>query len=690
MKDYKVDQLRNIVLLGHGGSGKTSVSEALLFDTGATTRLGKVEDGTTVSDFDPEEQRRTISVNIASIPVEWQGHKLNVLDAPGYADFVGDVLGGVRVADAAVILVDASAGVEVGTELVWGYVEERKLPRMVLINKLDRENTSLDRTLTQVREAFPGHFVPLQIPIGSQSDFHGVVDLVSMRAYLGPKGEPGEVSADWQAQATTYRQQLIELAAESDDELIMKYLEGEDLTEDEIQHGLRVGIKKGAIIPVLVSSATANIGIQALLDAIIHYLPAPSHMPPVEATNPVTGLKESLPPIDGGPLAALVFKTTADPFVGKLSYFRVYSGAIESGGSVFNARAGQDERVGQVYIMRGKEQIPVTRIGAGDIGAVAKLAVTSTGDTLCDRTHPLMLEGIEYPNPLYAAAIMPKTKTDLDKLSPALARLIDEDPTLRVRREIETNETILWGMGESHIDVAARRLQQKFGVNISTEVPKIPYRETITKTVQAHGRHKKQTGGRGQFGDVWIRFEPLPRGAGFEFVDEIFGGAVPRQYIPAVEKGLREILERGVVAGYPTVDFRAVLYDGSYHPVDSSEMSFKLAAHLAFKEGIPQAGPVLLEPIMNVVITVPDTYTGDIMGDLNTRRARVQGMDQHGHKSVITAQVPLAELQRYATDLRSMTQGRGLYTMEFSHYEEVPAHLTQQIVEQAKREAEKE
>ncbi len=690
MKDYKVDQLRNVVLLGHGGSGKTSLSEAMLFDSGATTRLGKVEEGTTVSDFDPEEQRRRISVNTSVIPVEWKDHKLNILDAPGYADFVGDVKGSVRVADAAVIVVDASAGVEVGTELVWGYVEETNLPRVVLMSKLDRENTSFDRSLAQVREAFHGNFVPLQMPIGSQADFQGVVDLVTMTAYLGPKGNLGDVPADLQTQAATYRQHLIELAAEGDDELIMKYLEGEDLTEDEIQRGLRIGIKKGSIIPVLASAATANVGIQALLDAIINYLPSPAGMPPVEATNPATGLKETLTAVDAGPLAALVFKTAADPFVGKLTYFRVYSGTIESGVGVFNARAGQDERVGQVYVMRGKEQIPVPRIGAGDIGAVAKLAATTTGDTLCDRTHPLVLEGIEYPNPLYAAAIMPKTKTDLDKLSPALARLTDEDPTLRVRREIETGETILWGMGESHIDVAARRLQQKFGVNITTDVPKIPYRETITKTVQAHGRHKKQTGGRGQFGDVWIRFEPLPRGAGFEFVDEIFGGAVPRQYIPAVEKGLREIMERGMVAGYPTVDFRAALYDGGYHAVDSSEMSFKLAAHLAFKEGIPQANPVLLEPIMNVAITVPDQYTGDIMGDLNTRRARVQGMDQQGTKSIITAQVPLAELQRYATDLRSMTQGRGIFTMEFSHYEEVPAHLTQQIVEQAKREAEKE
>ncbi|HID87268.1 MAG TPA: elongation factor G [Anaerolineae bacterium] len=688
MKDYKADQLRNVVLLGHSSSGKTSLTEALLYDTGATSRMGRVEDGTTVSDYDEEEKRRKISVNTSIVPCEWQGHKINLLDTPGYADFVGEVKGAVRVADGAMVLVDAASGVEVGTELVWNYADEQGLPRLVFINKMDRENANFQRVLDQLKEVFAANFIPVQLPIGAQSDFRGVVDLVRMRAYLGEKGEEGEIPAALQDQAESYHHQLIEAAAEADDELIMKYLEGEELTLEEIQRGLKIRIKKGALVPILCGSALTNQGIQPCLDALVAYLPSPTEGLEIRATNPATGEEEVLEPNDAAPLTALVFKTMADPYVGKLTYFRVYSGAMESDSRAFNPRAGQEERIGQLYLLRGKEQTPVKRIGAGDIGAVAKLTETRTGDTLCDRDHPLSLPGIEFPAPVFSAAITPKTKADLDKMGSALARLVEEDPTLRVEREPDTGETILSGMGESHIDIAARRLKQKFGVSITTAVPKVPYKETITQVVQAHGRHKKQTGGRGQFGDVWIRFEPLPRGAGFEFVDEIRGGVVPSQYIPAVEKGLREIMRQGVLAGYPVVDYRAILYDGTFHPVDSSEISFKLAAHLAFKDGIPKAGPVLLEPIMNVAITVPEEFMGDVLGDLNAKRARVQGMDQRGGLSIIRAQVPLAEMLRYATDLRSMTQGRGLYTMEFSHYEEVPPHIAQGIIEQAREEKE--
>jgi elongation factor G len=689
MASHTVEQLRNVALIGHGGSGKTSLAEAMVYASGGTTRLGRVEDGTTVSDYDPEEIRRKISVNLSIIPCEWEGCKINVLDTPGYADFVGEVKCALAAADAAVIVLHAVAGVEVGTEMVWGYADERNLPRLVFVNMLDRENANFAQALERLRAVFPGNFLPFQWPIGSQQDFRGVVDLVTMRAYLGSKGEEASIPPELQALATERHQQLVEAAAESDDELIMKYLDGGELTAEEMQRGLRTSIIRGKIIPVLCGAATANLGTQAFLHALIAYLPSPADRPPVVATLKQGGTEE-LRADPTGPLATLAFKTIADPFVGKLTYLRVFSGTLQADSRVVNARTGEEERIGTLFRLRGKEQTPVKELMAGDVGAVAKLSTTVTGDTLCDKGHPLEVPRISFPIPVYSAAVKPKTKTDVDKLGPALQRLIEEDPTLQVRTEPSTHEIILSGMGDNHIAIAARKLSQKFGVEITTDVPKVPYQETITKTVQAHGRHKKQTGGRGQFGDVYIRFEPLPRGAGFEFVDEIFGGAVPNQYIPAVEKGLREIMQTGVLAGYPTVDFRAALYDGGYHPVDSSELAFKLAAHLAFKEGIPNAGPVLLEPIMNVRIIVPEEYTGDIMSDLNTRRGRVQGMEQQKGKSVITAQVPLAEMQRYANDLRGITQGRGFYTMEFSHYDVVPSHIAEQVIAQAKREQEAE
>jgi elongation factor G len=493
---------------------------------------------------------------------------------------------------------------------------------------------------------------------------------------------PGDLNARLEDE----RAKLVEVAAESDDKLIEKFLGGEELTDDEIRNGLKVGLRQGTLLPVLCSAATQNIGIAYLLKFLADYAPSPLEAQTAVAQNPVTHEQERLTANDAGSLAAFVFKTLADPYVGKLTYFRVYSGAMESDSRVNNSRSGVEERIGQLYVLRGKEQIPVKKIGAGDVGAVAKLQDTATGDTLCDKGHPLVLPKVAYPNPVYSVALTPKTKTDLDKMGTALQRLVEEDPTLRVYREHDTNETVMSGMGDSHVDIAVRRLKQKFGVELLTGVPKLPYKETITKVTQVQGRHKKQTGGRGQFGDTWIRFEPLPRGTGFEFTKEIFGGSVPHSFIPAVEKGMREILTKGVLAGFPTVDFRAVLYDGSYHAVDSSEIAFKLAAHKAFKAGIPQAGPVLLEPIMNVTITVPEQFMGDVIGDLNTKRGRVQGMDQKGAWSIVTTQAPLAELQRYATDLRSMTQGRGYFTMEFSHYDTVPSHIAQQIIERARKE----
>ena len=684
MAGYDISKLRNVALLGHGNSGKTTLSEVMLFDAGAISRLGKVDDGNTTSDFDPEEQRRKISVNTSILPLEWGDCRITILDTPGYTDFVGEVRSAVRVVEGAIVLLDAVAGVEVGTELVWQHANDYKLPRLVFVNKMDRENADFQKAVASLAEILGVRPAIMQLPIGSQANFKGVVDLVSRTAYLGPKGEKGPVPADMASQVEEARTQLIEVAAEGDDELIMKYLDGGELTEDEIYRGLRLGVKGGKIVPILCGSSLANLGIQPLLSAIVALLPSPAEGGEIRAKNPATGETETLAATDNGPLAALAFKTTADPFVGRLTYLRVYSGVLESDSRVFNSRSESEERIGQLFLIRGKEQTPVKQLRAGEIGGVAKLSSTITGDTLCDKGRPLVLDPVTYPKPIFSAAISPKTKADLDKMSTALTRLVEEDPTLEVTRDAETNETILSGMGESHVDIAARKLQQKFGVEITVGTPKVPYRETITRTASAQGRHKKQTGGHGQFGDVWLRLEPLPRGTGFEFVDEVFGGAVPRQYIPAVEKGVRETMTKGILAGYPVVDVRVALYDGSYHPVDSSEMAFKIAANLGFKKAMEEAGPVLLEPIMQVVITIPEQYMGDVLGDLNTRRARVQGMEQSHGRSVVTAQVPLAEMLHYATTLRSITQGRGVYTMEFSHYEEVPSHIAQQIIQAAK------
>ncbi|HIE38071.1 MAG TPA: elongation factor G [Anaerolineales bacterium] len=684
MKEYTTDQLRNIVLLGHGSSGKTSLAEAMLFTSGAVNRQGRIEDGTTVADFDEEEIRRRISLSLALVPVEWDGCKLNVLDTPGYTDFVGEVISAVLVADLALVLVDPVGGVEVGTELVWSYADQQGLPRMVVINKMNRENANFNRTLQSLRDAFGRNFVPLHLPIGSQGDLAGVVDLVKMQALMGPEGKVEEIPADLAAQAEEARVQVVEAAAEGEDELIMKYLEGETLTEEEIARGLRTAILSGAVVPVLVTAATGNLGTRALLDALVTYAPSPADRGPVQAEG-LAG-EEEIEPNELAPLAALVFKTAADPYVGKLTYFRVYGGVLESDTRVWNSRAETEERLGTLYVMRGKEQLPVRRLRPGDIGAVAKLSVTVTGDTLCDRGHPVHLPGPVFPHPLFAVSVHPKSKADQAKMGPTLTRICEEDPTLRWRQEPSTRETILEGMGEAHVDIAVRRMANRFGVGVETAIPKVPYRETITRVNADQYRHKKQTGGAGQFAEVHMRLEPLSRGEGFEYDWEVFGGAISSSFRPSIEKGIRQVLEQGVLAGYPVVDLKAVVYDGKEHPVDSKDIAFQIAGREAFKKVMLGAGPVLLEPIYKVTITVPEEYTGDVMGDLNTKRARVQGMDQKGGKSIITALAPLAEMQRYATDLRSLTQGRGLFSMEFDHYEEVPAHLAQQIIEAAKRE----
>lgn len=689
MKEYTTQNIRNLVLLGHGSTGKTSLAEAMLFASGATNRMGRVEDGTTVSDFDEEEIRRRISLSLALIPVEWEGCKLNVLDTPGYLDFIGEVISGIRVADMALVLVDPVGGVEVGTELVWNYADQYDLPRMVVVNKMNRENADFAHTLQALRDAFRRNFVPLQLPIGAQASFAGVVDLVRMRALMGPEAKVAEIPADMKAQAEEARVQLIEAAAEGEDELIMKYLEGEELTEEEIRRGLRMAILKGGVVPVLVVAATENIGTRALLDALVAYAPSSADRGPVKAEGP-TGEEEEIEPSDTAPLAALVFKTAADPYVGKLTYFRIYGGMLESDARVWNRRTNTEERLGTLYVMRGKEQIPVPRLHAGDIGAVAKLSETITGDTLCDRGHAVNIPGPVFPHPIFAVAVRPKSKSDQAKMAPTLTRICEEDPTLRWRQDPGTRETILEGMGEAHVEIAVRRMENRFGVGVETATPQVPYRETITRVHSDYYRHKKQTGGAGQFAEVHMRLEPLPRGSGFEYGWEVFGGAISSSFQPSIEKGIRQVLEQGVIAGYPVVDVKAVVYDGKEHPVDSKDIAFQIAGREAFRKVMLGAGPVLLEPIYKVVITVPEEFTGDVMGHLNTKRARVLGMEQQEGKSTITALVPLAEMQRYATELRSMTQGRGLFWMEFDHYEEVPPHLAQPIIEAARREREQE
>jgi elongation factor G len=690
VKEYRGEQLRNIVLLSHGGAGKTSLAEAMLYDSGGVSRLGRVDEGTTVSDYDPEEIRRKISVNTSVIPCEWDGHKVNVLDTPGYADFVGEVKGALRAADSAIVILDAVAGVEVGTELVWEYADELDLPRMLFVNKMDRENADFNRAVGQAQAGLPGNIVPLQLPIGAQESFEGVVDLVRMKAYRGEKGEEGDVPQSMREKAEASHLKLMEAAAEQDDELLEKYFEEETLTQEEIIRGLAAGVRSGSLVPVMCGAATRNVGVRPLLDVITRYCPSPLEVEACVATNAATDEEERLEPVAQGPLATLVFKTLADPYVGKLTYFRVFSGAMESDSRVFNASRGEEERLGQLYSPQGKEQNPTEKVIAGDIGAVAKLQHTETGDTLSDKDHPLTLPAINYPHPIFSAAITPKTKADMDKLGSALARLTEEDPTLRVDRDSSTRETVLSGMGESHIDIAARRLQSKFGVEITTAVPKVPYRETISKVGTSQYRHKKQTGGAGQFAEVWLRVEPLPRGTGFEYDSEVREGHISKSFIPSIEKGIRQVLSQGVTSGSPIVDVKGVVYDGKEHPVDSKDIAFQIAGREAFKEAVRNAGPVLLEPIMTFTITIPEGNMGDVLGDLNTKRARVMGTEQKGNKTIITAQAPLAEMQSYATDLRSITQGRGVFGMEFSHYEEVPRNLAEEIISKAHLEEEKE
>ncbi len=687
MQQYGLENIRNVVLLSHSGAGKTSLAEAILFDSKAITRLGKVDEGTTTSDYDPDEVKRKISINLALLPCEWKGTKVNLIDTPGYSDFVGEVKAAIRVGEGAVMAVCAASGVEVGTEQVWGYCEEANLSRLIFINKMDRENADFYQTVGQLQSKFGSKCLPVQLPIGAQDDFQGIVDLLAMKGYTGSPAKETEIPSSLEAQVHSFREKLVEAVAEIDDKLIEKYLDGEELSLEELSKGLHQATINGQIVPILAGSALKNIGIVSLLDSVYSYLPSPKEREVIIAGDSAKQAVESIEPSQDAPLAALVFKTSADPYVGKLTYFRVYLGVIDSNSQVWNATRGGMERIGQLFVLKGKTQETVSQLVAGDIGAVAKLSVTSTGNTLGSRDKPVIITPSLFPEPIFSEAVYPKTKADLDKLGVALSRLVEEDPTLRMHREADTGETILAGIGETHIEVAAERMLRKFGVGVALKTPKVPYKETITVPAKAEYKHRKQTGGHGQYGHVLLEIEPLPRGSGREFVDKVVGGRIPKNYIPAVEKGVNEAVQDGVLAGYPVVDIRARVYDGSFHPVDSSDICFKIAGAGALKKGLSQGQPILLEPITNIKVKVPESFTGDIIGDLNTKRAKVSGMTPEGGINVIEAQVPQAEILRYAIDLKSMTQGRGSFSVEFSHYEEAPPHITQKII--AARQAEK-
>jgi elongation factor G len=690
LKNYKSDMIRNIGLIAHSGSGKTSLAEAMLFNSGAIDRLGKIEEGNTTCDYDPEEIKRRISITTSLAPCEWKNMKINILDTPGYFDFVGEVKGAMRVAEGCVIVTCAVSGVEVGTEQVFNYADEAGLSRMFFINKMERENANFDKVLGQIREFFGQKAVPFQLPIGSEANFKGIVDIVKQKAYIleGKEVKECPVPEELKADMENYRSMLVEAVAETDDDLLTKYLEGEELTDEEIQKGLRKGVSEGEIYPILCGSALANKGINLLMDTICDYMPSPQDAPAEKGTVPATNAEETRECKADEPFSALVFKTMADPYVGKLTLFKVFSGMLKSDSTVYNATKGETEKFGQIYTMRGKKQENLSEVSAGDIAAVAKLQYTSTNDTLADKERPIILRGVDFPKPVLSLAAQPKAKGDEEKISTGLSKLTEEDKTFEVTKNSETGQLLVSGMGEIHLEVLAAKLANKFGSEMVLDAPKVPYRETIRTSTKIEGKHKKQSGGRGQYGHVWLELQPLESEEGFEFEDKIFGGAVPRQYIPAVEKGIRESLNEGVLANYPIVGVKAILYDGSYHPVDSSELAFKIAASMAFKKGTAQAKPVLLEPIMDIEVVVPENYMGDIIGDMNKRRGRVMGMEPEGKMQHIKAQVPMAEVFRYATDLRSMTQGRGSFSLTFSHYEELPAQFAEKVIQESNQAAE--
>jgi elongation factor G len=686
-----IARIRNVAFVGHGGVGKTSLVESILLAAGATTRLGKVDDGTTTTDFDADEIKRKISLNTAVAFCDYKGHRLNLINTPGYGDFVPHARAGLRVASAAVVVVDAVAGVQVQTEKVWKFANEYALPRIVVINRLDRERSDFFRTLESLQKRLKGRLAPFQVPVGAETAFSGVVDLITMKALISADGKVKETDIPGEAMDTarSYREKLAEAAAETDDELLATYLEEGSIGEAEMIEALRKAVLEGTLVPVLAAAATKAIGVHPLLDLVLKEFPSPADQGEVEGVDPRTKNPVTRAPDAKLPMSALVFKTISDPHVGKLSLFRVYSGTFRSDGQVFNATRESRERVGHLGWLMGKTQKPVEALGPGEIGVVAKLKDTQTGDTLCDEAHPVILPGIAFPEPAISFAIQPKSRGDEDKISTALQRMAEEDPTLHHHFDPETKQLLVSGIGQLHVEVVVERMKRKYNVDVSLLPPRIPYKETVKGRSEVQGKYKKQTGGRGQYGDTWLRIEPLPRGGGFEFVDDIFGGAVPRNFIPSVEKGVRDCMKRGILAGYPVVDLKVTLYDGSYHDVDSSDMAFQIAASMGLQKGFMEARPCLLEPIMNVEVTAPSENAGDVIGDLNGRRGRIVGMEPEGEVVSVRAQAPMAEMLTYESSLRSMTGGRGGYSMEFSHYEEVPGPLADKVVAAAKAEKEK-
>jgi len=689
MKDYAVDKIRNVALVGHGSSGKTSLASSFLFDVGVTSRLTKVEKGNTVTDYDPEEIERNISINSALCYLEWSDHKINIVDCPGYTNFLWDTRASLRAVDSGVVVVCGVAGVEVGTEKVWEMLEEFKLPRLFVVNKLDRENSDYKRTLNSLRQIFGRQAVPVQLPLGKEKDFSGIVDLIQKKAYVFEKNESGQfkevdIPAELKDEVQKKHEELTEMIAENDERLMEIYFEKGELSPEELKEGLKKSVVTRQLFPVFVSSAALNIGVQPVLDGILNLLPNPLERE--ELKGKIKGKEALIKPSLEEPFAALVFKTISDPYTGRISVMRIFSGKTGPDSTVANSTRNVDEKLGGLFYLQGKEQVSAGQAKAGDLVATAKLKSTFTGDTLCAKGSNIEFPPIEFPEPSISFAIEPKTRADEDRISQATHRITEEDPTARIERDPETNELIISGNGQLHVEILTDRLKKRYNVDIVLKPPKIPYKETIKSKSDVQGKYKKQTGGRGQYGDVKIKMEPLPRGKDFEFVDKIFGGAIPKNFIPSIEKGIQEARKKGVVAGYPAVDFKVILYDGSYHEVDSSDIAFKIAASMAFKKGMKAARPTILEPIMNVEVYTPEAYMGDIMGNLNGRRGKVQGMEQRGSLRIIKAQVPMAEMLDFEPSLTSITGGRGSFAMEFSHYEEVPSHIQQKIINEAVKE----
>ncbi|MDY0190505.1 MAG: elongation factor G [Desulfuromonas sp.] len=685
MGKYDTAKLRNLGIVAHGGAGKTSLTEAILFNTGMTDRLGKVDDGSSNMDFEPEEIKRQITISSSLHHCQWQEHSLHIVDTPGYSNFLHDTRNAMRILGGAVMIVSAISGVKAQTQKIWAWSQEFEVPLIAFVNKMDRERADFLRAVDDMEKSLGCRGVLVNMPIGQEAEFKGIIDLVSMTArtfQFDEKGTyvEGDIPPEYMAEAKRLRTLLLEAVADADDDLMEKYLEDEDLSREDILRGLREGTLTGVFTPVLCGSATANIGVRQLLDYIVYCLPSPLDKGVQLGTKPGSDEIVERRPCEDEPFSAMVFKTNSDPFTGKQTLFRVYSGVLNSDSSVYNSSKDETERIGQLYQLEGKKQVPIAQAVAGDIVAVAKLKDTATGDTLCSIDEPIKFESLLQLSPVISFALSACSKNDEDKIHTGLQRLIEEDPTLKISRDEQTHELILSGMGQVHIEVAVEKLKRKYGVSVELELPKVPYRETIKGKTKLQSKYKKQSGGRGQYGDVWLEIEPLKAGGGFEFVDKVVGGVVPRQYIPAVGKGAEEALEKGILGGYPVVDVRVTLFDGSHHSVDSSEMAFKIAGSMGLKKGLEQCKPVLLEPIMQMEIIVPDDCIGDVIGDMNSRRGKVLGVEPQAGSQAIKAQVPMAEVLRYAPELRSMTSDRGLFTTEFSHYEEVPSHLTAKVL----------